>query len=50
MTLIDVEYKLFSVPGRTPKRKAGGSNPPRDARLFTRKISHEVLLVFSDKN
>lgn len=38
MTLIDVGYKKFSVPGRTTKRKAVRSNRAGDARRLSRKI------------
>ena len=32
MTLIDIGYKQFSVPGRTPKRGVGRSNRLGDGR------------------
>ena len=40
MTLIDIECKLFSVPGRTPKRKVVRSN-----RIGNRDKAVGLLLI-----
>ena len=47
MTLIDIECKLFSVPGRTPKRGVGGSNPLMDASEQRRKPLFSRVFGFS---
>lgn len=39
----------FYQTGATPKRKAAGSNPVRDASALSRKIFHEIFRVSSNK-
>ena len=46
MTLIDIECKLFSVPGRTPKRRGGGSNPLVDGQRGMISRNREIIPFF----